>query len=87
MSSREQLGRHLKAPGVRQHAARPVDEAVKASHFSNEVRSGPELKMVGIAEDNVAVEIFQLFAREPLDGSYDGMGAQGSNGLLVSSIA
>lgn len=70
--SEVQQRHHLEAAAVRQHAARPVYEAVQAAHRRDEVRAGVVAEVVGVAQDDVAVQLLQLLGGQALDGALGG---------------
>lgn len=57
----------LKAARVGEHRTRPLHEPVQAAHVAHELVAGPQVEMVGIAQDERRVDILELFGRERLD--------------------
>jgi len=57
---------HLEAARVGEHAALPVDEAVQAPQLRNHLRRGPVLQVVGVSQDDVAVNVRQLLTCQRL---------------------
>jgi hypothetical protein len=48
-------------------APRPVDESVQASQRGHQLAAGPVLQVVGVAQDDVAVQLLQLRRGQALD--------------------
>ena len=69
---------NLKATGIGEHRAVPRHEAMESTKFANVLVSGPKIKMVGIAENNLRTKFFEdvlrdgLYGRNGSDGHEDG---------------
>ena len=57
---------NLKAARVGEHGARPADEAMQAAHAPNRLVSGPQIKMIGIAENDLRAKRFERVLRHGL---------------------
>ena len=60
---------HLEATAVSQNGKRPVDKPVKTSGGANDFQTGPYIKMVRIAEDNLRAHLPQFTRVERLDAA------------------
>jgi hypothetical protein len=60
-------GKNLKATAVREYRSLPTYKFVKAVKLFNNITPGPEVKMVGIAEDDLCTGRRQLIGRQRFD--------------------
>ena len=59
----------LKSAGISEDGARPTDEAMQAAHAADQFVAGAEIKMVGVAEDNLRAEGFERVLGDSFDGA------------------
>ncbi len=66
---------YLEAAGIGEDGSRPVHKLVQAAKLANGLVAGPQIKMIGVAEENANAEIVEQVAlREAFDR---GLGADG----------
>ncbi len=61
---------NLEAPGVCQHAARPVDELVEAPHVRDQFGARALLQVIGVHQDDMAIQVQQLLACQALHSPF-----------------
>ena len=74
----------LKAAGVGEHGARPADEAMQPAHATDSLMSGAQIEMIGIAENDLRVQLLENVLRNGLDGAGGSHGHEhrGFHGLV-----
>ena len=60
---------HLIAAAVGQDRLRPADEAVQPAAPRDQIVAGPQVQMVGVAEQNLSAERFQIAMRDAFHGA------------------
>jgi len=68
---------HLVAAAVGQHGSRPADELVEAASPRNQLVAGSQIQVIGIAEDDLGPDIFEMLSREGLDHALRADGHEG----------
>lgn len=58
---------NLKAARVGEHGTMPLHELVQAAHVAHEFVAGTQIKMIGVAQDERSVDVFEMLRREGLD--------------------
>lgn len=58
---------NLKATRVGEHGTMPLHELVQTAHVAHELVAGAQVKMIGVAQHERGVDIFEMFGREGLD--------------------
>ena len=56
---------HLIAAAIGQDRARPPDETVQAAASCDEIVAGPQIEVVGVAEQDLRAEPFEIAMSEP----------------------
>ena len=56
----------LKAAGVGEHGPRPTDEVVQSAHAPDGLVAGPQVEVIGVAEDDLRAERFEHVLRRRL---------------------
>ena len=59
----------LKPTAVGQHRLVPAHEFWQSAHFGHDVFTGTQVKMIGVAQDNLSTGRIQKPRGEPFDGS------------------
>ena len=59
----------LKAPRIGEQGARPTDEFVQAAHAADGLVAGAQIKVIGVAENDLSAERFERFLRDGFDRS------------------
>ena len=59
----------LVAAAVGQDRPRPADERVEAAAPRDEVVAGPQIEMIGVAQENVGAELLEIAVHDALDGA------------------
>ena len=75
-----QLGKaeHLKSAAVGQDRAVPAGKLVQAAHIGNDLITGTQVEMIGVAQHDLCADLFQIMCRKPaLD--------RGSSGNVLES--
>ena len=57
----------LKAAGVGQHGSRPTDEAVQPAHAPDGLVAGPQVEVIGVAQNDLRAQRFEHILRDGLD--------------------
>lgn len=57
---------YLEAARVSKHPPGPVDEFVQAAQISDQIRAWSLLQMVGVSQDDVAIQIYELLTSQSL---------------------
>ena len=57
----------LKAARVGQQSARPTDEAVQPAHAPNGLVAGPQIEVIGVAQNDLRAEAFEYVLRNGFD--------------------
>lgn len=57
----------LKAARVGEHRIMPLHEFVQATHIPHQLIAGTQVEMIGVAEHERGMDVFQMFGREGLD--------------------
>ena len=60
---------HLKATAVGEDRVIPADEAVKPAPARDQLVAGPQEQVIGVAEDDLGAELFQVALAHRLDGA------------------
>jgi hypothetical protein len=60
---------NLKAAGVGEHRARPADEPMQPAHAADCFMSWPQIKVIGVAENDFSAQAFQHILSNGLDTS------------------
>jgi len=59
----------LKAAAVREDRSRPPDEPVQTAAAGDQLVTGPQEQMVGVAQDDLGIHLLQVAMQCRLDGS------------------
>jgi len=62
-------GKDLEAARVREHGIRPLHEFVQAAQITDEFVAGAKIQVIGIAQNERGVDIFEMFGGKCLDCS------------------
>ena len=64
-----QLGKaeHLKTAAIGQDRLVPVHEFVQPTHLLHQIRTGANIQVIGIAQNDLRTDLFDLRRRHPLD--------------------
>ena len=75
-----QLGKaeHLKSAAVGQDRAVPAGKLVQAAHIGNDLITGTQVEMIGVAQHDLCADFFQIMCRKP---AFD----RGSSGNVLES--
>ena len=57
----------LKAAGIGEHGRRPLHELMQTAHITDEFIAGPQIEVVGIAQDERGLNVFEMLGREGFD--------------------
>ena len=62
-----QLGKaeHLKSAAVGQDRAVPAGKLVQAAHIGNDLITGTQVEMIGVAQHDLCADFFQIMCRKP----------------------
>src|ERR1700688_74574 len=58
---------NLKSARVRKNGAIPCHEPMQSAHLANRLHSRPQIKMIGIAQQDLDAKVFQHILRYALD--------------------
>jgi hypothetical protein len=59
--------KNLKAARVGQHGVMPLHEPVQPAHIADEFIAGAQVEMIGVAQDQRSVDVFEMLGREGFD--------------------
>ena len=52
--------KYLKSAGIRQERTTPAHKFVETAHITHEFVAGPQVEVIGVGQDQVDVEFFQI---------------------------
>jgi hypothetical protein len=60
-------GEDLKAARIGEHGARPLHELMQAAHITDKFVAGAQIEMIGVAQDQRSIDVFEMLGRKRLD--------------------
>ena len=64
--SQRRKTKNLVPAGIRQNRAGPRHKPVQPAEFSNQLMARPQIKMIGVGEDDARAQFFERFVRQCL---------------------